>query len=79
MPYCGVYDSCQQLLLILLVISLQAFIIISQIYPESVELLQHEVHVLLGAGLVGDDGPKEVGLVVQRLVADHQIARVHHP
>ena len=51
----------------------------SQIYPESVELLQHEVHVLLSAGLVGDDASKEVGLVVQRLVANHQIARVHHP
>ena len=79
MPYCVVYDSCKALLLIRLVISLHAFIIISQIYPESVELLQHEVHVLLGAGLVGDDGPEEIGLVVQRLVADHQVARVHHP
>ena len=29
--------------------------------------------------LVGDDGPEEVWFVVQRLVAHHQIAGVHHP
>ena len=50
-----------------------------QINAKSVELLQHEVDVLLGAGLVGDDGPEEVWFVVQRLVTDHQVASVHHP
>ena len=50
-----------------------------QIDAEPVHLLQHEVHVLLGDRLVGDDRPEEVGLVVQRLVAHHQVAGVHHP
>ena len=52
---------------------------ILQIVAESVELLEHEVDVLLGLGLVGDDGPEEVGELAQGLVTDHHAARLHHP
>ena len=46
--------------------------------PESVELLEHEVDVLLGLGLVGDDGPEEVGQLAQGLVTDHHASCLHH-
>ena len=49
-----------------------------QIVPEPIELLQHEVDVLLCLSLVGDDGPEEVGQLAQRLVADHHAAGLHH-
>ena len=29
--------------------------------------------------LVWDDRPKEVGFVIEGLITDHQIARIHHP
>ena len=45
---------------------------------KSVELLEHKVDILLGLGLVGDDGPEEVGQLAQRLVADHHAAGLHH-
>ena len=78
MSHCGVIHAVQAIINppCYLFIRIHYYL---QIYPKSVELLQHEVHVLLGACLVGDDGPEEVGLVVQGLVADHQVARVHHP
>lgn len=46
--------------------------------PESIELLQHKVYVLLCLGLVGDDGPEEVGQLAQGLVTDHHAASLHH-
>lgn len=46
---------------------------------QPVELGQHEVDVLLGLRLVGDDGPEEVGQLPQRLVADHHTPAFHHP
>ena len=49
-----------------------------QIVSKSVELLEHKVDILLGLGLVGDDGPEEVGQLAQRLVADHHAAGLHH-
>jgi hypothetical protein len=30
-------------------------------------------------GLVGDDGPEEVGAITQGLVADHHGPLLHHP
>ena len=45
---------------------------------KPVELLQHEVHVGLSLGLVGDDAAEEVGIHAERLVADHDAAAVHH-
>ena len=45
---------------------------------KSVELLEHKVDILLGLGLVGDDGPEEVGQLAQGLVTDHHAAGLHH-
>merc|ERR1712038_615398 len=50
-----------------------------QVVPQSVQLLQHEVHVRLGLRLVGDDGTEEVRKIPQWLVADHHAACLHHP
>ena len=49
-----------------------------QVMAQSVELGQHEVNILFGLGLVGDDGPEEVGQVAKRLVADHHASCFHH-
>ena len=46
--------------------------------PESIELLQHKVYVLLCLSLVGNDGPEEVGQLAQGLVTDHHAASLHH-
>ena len=46
--------------------------------PESIELLQHKVDVLLCLSLVGNDGPEEVGQLAQGLVTDHHAACLHH-
>ena len=51
---------------------------ILQVVPQPVQLGQHKVDVLLGDGLVGDDGPEKVGKLAERLVADHDAARLHH-
>ena len=45
---------------------------------KPVELLQHEVHVGLCLGLVGDDAAEEVWKFPEWLVADHHAARLHH-
>ena len=50
-----------------------------KIYSQSVQFLQHKVNVIFRAGLVTDDGSEEVGFIIQRLVADHEVASVHHP
>ena len=50
-----------------------------QVNPKSVQFFKHKVNVLFVASLVGDDGPEEVRFVVEGLIADHQVARVHHP
>ena len=50
-----------------------------QVVAKPVQLLQHEVHVRLGLGLVGDDGAEEVGELPQWLIADHHAACLHHP
>lgn len=49
-----------------------------QVMPKSIKLSQHEVDVLLSLGLVGDDGPEEVGQVAKGLVADHHASCFHH-
>lgn len=46
---------------------------------QPLHLVEHEVHVRLLDGLVGDDAAEEVGVHAQRLVADHDGAGVHHP
>ena len=46
---------------------------------KSVQLLQHEVHVRLCLGLVGDDATEEVRKFSEGLIADHHAACLHHP
>ena len=50
-----------------------------QIVAQSLQLVQHEVHVRLGLSLVGDDGAEEVRKFSQWLIADHHAACLHHP
>ena len=50
----------------------------SQITTETLDLVEHEVNVFVGGGRIGDDGAKEVRLVVEWLIADHQRALEHH-
>ena len=49
-----------------------------KIAAETVDGLKHEVHVALLHGLVGDDAAEEVGVLAERLVADHDRALRHH-
>jgi len=49
-----------------------------EIVSETVDGVEHEVDVALLNGLVRDDAPEEVGVLAQRLVADHDRALGHH-
>ena len=49
------------------------------VVPESVELREHEVHVVLAHGRVAHDAPEEVRPLAQGLVPDHHPSFVHHP
>ena len=49
-----------------------------QVVAQAVHLVEEEVDVGVGDGRRGDDVAEEVGPVVQRLVAHHQRAGLHH-
>ena len=49
-----------------------------QVVPQPVQLIQHEVHVRLCLGLVGDDASEKVGVLAQGLVTDHDRPSSHH-
>jgi len=49
-----------------------------QVTTKSVDLLQHEVNILLGLSLIRDDGTEEVGDASKGLVAHHHAALLHH-
>ncbi len=49
-----------------------------KVVSESLDSLEHEVHVLFLDRLIGDDAPEEVGELAERLVADHDRTLRHH-
>lgn len=50
-----------------------------QIVSQAIQLVQHEVNVVLSDCSRRDDAAEEVGPPVVRLIADHQRAGLHHP